>query len=182
MVKKEKLGQNSLTPKLDSTMDMMEMSPHELSELYTNTHVVWNGLLSGKIYDDWTFDKVKSLHKKVLTRMKEENITYEPISDGLDTAANMAKGVQDEEIKQLEEKELPIIDDNKKLPIDILAEFYKTNQQIVALFKKESMAGEIPNTEEKKDIAKLPKDIKSNIKDLLEKVLSLVVLNAKHYG
>jgi len=182
MIKKEKLGLNTLTPNLDKTTDTLEISPENILGIHSEAHAIWNGIENGKIYEDWTLEAAERIHNEVLSKLEEFNLPHVKTNSSLDKDTQGVDLEMDEEIKA----EIGIPDNVKeagekvnrpkiveKLPSEILTEFYKTHQQLVELFKHSKLKikkneGEVPDTEEKKDIAKLPKEIKSNIKDLLE--------------
>ena len=147
---------NDLIPTLDKTINIMEIAPGEILDVHTKVHAIWNGIENGKHYDGWTLEDIKKIHATALTKLKEYNLPHIETEDSLDNQEKLPASINNTDVTE----EIS----NKEIIINILTEKIKELKGTTL----EKHSDTIPDTEEKKDINKLPKEVKSNIKDLLK--------------
>ena len=73
------MGQNTLTPHLDKSLNALEISPFELEELHTKIHTIYDGLSAGRYFDDWTIQDCKRVHSEIEQAYWLNHMTLEAI-------------------------------------------------------------------------------------------------------
>ena len=152
------MGSNTLTPRLDKSININEMGPDKLTTLHTQIHAVWEGLMQGRYFDDWTFEDCKKIHADILTKMKSEKVKHIMLNSTLDT------GMSEVQVKINDMLKKQNIDSTERS--DLIQTINKQQQQIDKILKNKSTIDEEMNRI--KNLLESDKKINSNEKiDLL---------------
>ncbi len=164
------MTQNTLTPTdLDKSIDIKQMMPTELTTLHTQIHAVWEGLMQGRYFNDWTFEDARRIHTDILTRMNQESIKHIMLNSTLDT------GMSDTQKKISDMLKKQNIDSSERK--DLIQTIDKQQQQIDAMLKNKATLEE--DMSKIKDLLSQDKKMNSGEKDNL---LTVIAKQQKEIG